>query len=441
MILIKPKDRDAVLQSLRAGVVPRRGQHLIQVGRSREIKAVIHDLERVADGGTMFRLVIGEYGAGKTFFLNLIRSLALEKKLVTAHADLTPERRLYATAGQARSLFAELMKNLATRTKPEGGALAGLVERFIVHTEEEANSRDEKPQVLIQEKLRHLCDLVNGYDFASVIAAYYRGFATGEDQLKTDAVRWLRGEFTSKTAARAALGVRTIIDDAVFYDQLKLLTRFVRLTGYGGLVVCVDEMVNLYRMPNTQARNTNYEQILRMLNDSLQGTSEGLGIVLSGTPEFLTDARKGLYSYPALQGRLTENTFAKNGLVDFTHPVLRLSSLTQEEFLVLLQKLRHVFAYGNPDKYLLDDSGLLAFMNHCHQRIGDAYFRTPRTTITAFLNLLSVLEQNADTSWQDLLGKIPIEPDLGFQNDGQSEPYPATPGGEPDDGFVTFKLQ
>ncbi len=444
MTTIKAKERDAVLQSLKAGVVPRSGQHLIQVGRVREIEALIKDLERVSDGGTMFRLVIGEYGSGKTFFLNLVRAVAMEKKLVTVHADLNPDRRLHSTGGQARSLFAELMKNQSTRTKPDGGALAGIVERFISTARTEATSKGVSADTIIHEKLNHLSEMVNGYDFATVIAAYWRGFESGQEQLKVDAIRWMRGEFTTKTDARTALGVRTIIDDASFYDQLKLLSRFVRLAGYTGLLVCIDEMVNLYKLTNTQARNANYEQILRILNDSLQGNTEGLGFVLGGTPEFLMDVRRGLYSYAALQSRLAENTFAKGGLVDFSHPVLRLSSLSQEEFLVLLSKLRHVFSYGDPDRYLIEDEGLVSFMEHCNKRIGDSYFRTPRTTITAFVNLLSVLEQNTDTDWRSLLGQVDISRDMGFQNDMLPEQpggMESRLGGGAEDEFTSFKLQ
>jgi len=328
MSTIRAKDRDAVIQSLRAGVVPRVGQHLIQVGRVKELEALMKDVERIADAGSGFRVVIGEYGSGKTFFLNLVRAIAMEKKLVTMHADLNPDRRLHATGGQARSLYAELAKNLSTRTKPDGGALPGIVEKFIAQAKSEAKTSGKPSEAIVRERLDHLSEMVNGYDFAEVIAAYCRGFDEGNEQLKSDAIRWLRGEFTTKTDARAALGVRTIIDDASIYDQLKLLARFIRLAGYSGLMVCLDELVNLYKLSNTQARNANYEQILRILNDSLQGSAEGLGIVLGGTPEFLMDTRRGLYSYAALQSRLAENTFAKAGMVDYSGPVLRLASLT-----------------------------------------------------------------------------------------------------------------
>lgn len=216
MTIIRAKERDAVIQSLSAGVVPRTGQHLVQVGRVREIEALLKDIERVADGGSTFRLVTGEYGSGKTFFLNLVRSVSMEKKVVTASADLNPDRRLHATGGQSRSLYAELMRNLATRVKPDGGALAGVVEKFVSSTITEAKVKGISPELAIHQKLEHLTEMVNGYDFAAVIAAYWQGFEQGNEQLKADAIRWLRGEFTTKTEARTALGVRTIIDDASF---------------------------------------------------------------------------------------------------------------------------------------------------------------------------------------------------------------------------------
>ncbi|CRD47220.1 ATP-binding protein [Stenotrophomonas maltophilia] len=410
---IRSRDRDAVIQSLRAGVVPRAGQHLIQVGRAREVQTLVSDIDRLADGGSSFRLVVGEYGAGKTFFLNLVRAIAMERKLVVASADLNPDRRLHASGGQARSLYAELMRNLATRTKPDGGALPGVVEKFISTAVAESKSQGVSTEQVIRAKLEQLSELVNGYDFADVIAAYWRGFEQGNEQLKSDAIRWLRGEFATRTDARAALGVRTIVDDASVYDQLKLMGRFVRLAGYSGLLVCLDELVNLYKLANAQARNTNYEQLLRMLNDSLQGTAVGLGFVLGGTPDFLMDTRRGVYSYEALQSRLAQNTFATNGLVDFSGPVVRLSSLTAEDFYVLLTKIRHVYAAGDAGKYLLPDDAIHQFMTHCANRIGDSFFRTPRTTITAFINLLAVLEQNQGVDWQDLIGSVEVAADHG----------------------------
>ncbi|MFZ5481118.1 MAG: ATP-binding protein [Myxococcota bacterium] len=442
---IRPKDRDTILQSLRAGVVPRAGQHLIQVGRSEEVKALVRDIDRLADGGSGFRLVTGEYGSGKTFFLSLIRSIALEKKLVTAHADLNPDRRLHATGGQARSLYAELMRNMSTRAKPDGGAIGSVVERFVTSALTESRERGVNTETTIRERLGQLSEMVGGYDFAEVVAAYWRGHDTGDEALKANAIRWLRGEFATKTDARQALGVRNIIEDSNVYDHLKLVARLCRLAGFAGLLVCLDEMVNLFKLANSQARNSNYEQILRILNDSLQGSAVGLGFVLGGTPEFLLDTRRGLYGYTALQSRLAQNTFAVGGLQDYTGPVVRLSNLTPEDLYVLLGKLRHVHAGGHADRYLLPDEALQAFMAHCSKRIGDAYFRTPRNTITAFINLLAVIEQNPQVGWTDLLGQVAIEtdrnPDLEPPPEEGNEPKgSAGTQGDADDDLASFKL-
>lgn len=447
---IRPRERDALLQSLRAGVVPRVGQQHVQVGRVAEVRALLADVERIADGGSALRFVIGEYGAGKTFFLHLVRSIAMEKRLVTAHADLNPDRRLHATGGQARGLYAELMRNLATRSKPDGGALSSVVERFVSTALAEAEQTGRAPDQVIRARMADLSELTGGYDFAEVVGAYWRGHDSGDEHLKSSAVRWLRGEYATRTDARAALGVRTIIDDGTMYDHLKLMSRFVRLAGFDGLLVCADEMVNLYKLASTRARNANYEQILRILNDTLQGSTEHLGFLFGGTPEFLRDTRRGLFSYPALQSRLADNTFAAAGLVDLTGPILELQALTQEDFFVLLTKLRHVHASGDESAHLLPDEALMAFMQHCSEKVGDAYFRTPRTTIKAFCDLLAVLEQNPGADWRNLLGSVTLapeqNPDLaplededagerqvgGPANDGTSLPG--------DDDFSTFRL-
>jgi len=405
---IKRKDRDAIIQSLRAGVTPRRGQRHLQVGRGDELKALIGDMENVGAGGSTIRFIIGEYGSGKTFFLNLVRTIAMEKKMVAAHADLSPDRRLHATGGQARSLYREIMFNLSTRTKPDGGALGAIIERFISSALAEAREQDTSADAVIRNRLASLQEMVGGYDFAEVVAAYWRGHDQGDELLKTNAMRWFRGEFSTKTDARKALGVRTIVDDANFYDTLKLLSRFFVMAGYGGLLLCLDEMVNLYKLSNSKARKTNYEQILRILNDCLQGNVEGFGILFGGTPEFLMDPRKGLYSYEALQTRLAQNRFASDDLKDYSGPVISLGSLMPEDIFVLLQKIRGVYVLNGQEMELIPDEGITAFLSHCKEKIGDAYFRTPRNTIVSFVNLLAILEQNRDTSWQDLIGQVNI---------------------------------
>lgn len=402
-LALRPRERDALIQSLRAGVTPLLGVRHIQVGRDAEITALEKNLDHIADGGAVFRLVIGEYGSGKTFFMNLVRGAAMDRQLVVAHADLNPGRRLQASGGEARSLYAELIKNMATRTKTGGRALTTIVEKFITTALAEARKAGSKPEDIIHERLGNLSELVMGYDFATVIAAYWRAYEQDDDALKDNAIRWLRGEFTAKLDARRVLGVREIIGDTALYDQLKLMAKFCRLAGYKGLLICLDELVNLYKLANTQARNGNYEQILRILNDLEQGSAEGIGFVLGGTPEFLTDPRRGLFSYPALQSRLADNPFARDGLIDLSGPVLRLNNLSRGQFVALLGKLDVVFHTGKHDFVALPDEAFIAFMHHCEQRIGEATFRTPRTTITAFIGLLAVLEQNPGAQWKDLL--------------------------------------
>lgn len=436
---IRLKEKDAIIQSLKSGVTPKIGIQHIQVGRINEIKALYKDIERISEGGSAFRLIIGDYGSGKTFFLSVIRSIALERKLVTINADLSPDRRLHATSGQARNLYSELMRNLSTRNKPDGNALSSVVERFITLARKEADQKQVEVSNVIHERLSHLTELVGGYDFAKVIDAYWRGHETDDEELKSNAVRWLRAEYTTKTDARKDLDIRSIISDGSLYDTLKLMSLFVRQAGYEGLLVNLDEMVNLYKLSSTQARTSNYEQILRVLNDCLQGSAEYIGFLLGGTPEFLLDPRRGLYSYEALQSRLAENSFAQRaGVIDYSSPALHLASLTPEELFILLKNLRHVFAGGDTSKYSVPDDALKAFLYHCNQTIGDAYFRTPRNTIKAFLDMLAILEQNPSMQWSELIGEISIEQekpsDIGEITINQAE-------GSPDsEDLASFKL-
>ncbi|WP_238130679.1 ATP-binding protein [Vibrio cincinnatiensis] len=430
---IRAKERDAIIQSLKSGVTPKVGIQHIQVGRVNELKALLQDIERISDGGSAFRLIIGEYGSGKTFFLSVVRAIALERKLVTVNADLSPDRRMHASAGQARNLYSELMRNMSTRNKPDGNALTSVVEKFITEVRKEADTTGKSINTVIHEKLSSLSDLVGGYDFAKVIEAYWIGHEQDNETQKANAIRWLRAEYSTKTDARKDLGVRTIISDTSFYDALKIMSLFVRQAGYQGLLVNLDEMVNLYKLNNTTARTSNYEQILRILNDCLQGTTEHLGFLLGGTPEFLLDPRKGLYSYEALQSRLAGNSFAKQaGLIDYSSPALHLASLTPEELYILLKNLRHVYAEGDESKYLVPDESLMAFLKHCSQTIGDAYFRTPRNTIKAFLDMLAVIDQNPTISWDNLVSSVGIEEEKPSDVELELD--------ENEDGLADFKL-
>ncbi|NLC55394.1 MAG: DUF2791 family P-loop domain-containing protein [Armatimonadetes bacterium] len=438
-VAIKPRERDAILSSLRAGVVPRIGLRHIQVGRRDEVAAVLNDLERVGQGGASVRFIIGRYGAGKSFFLYLMRAEALERKFVVAQADITLERRLHGSGGQGRALYAELMRNVAVRAKPDGGALASIVERWVSdvdHQVRQGGGADAHVASAIHERLKGLQELVSSYDFSTVIQRYFEGFQKGNDTLQDHALRWLRGEYTTRTEARQDLGVRTIIDDTNVYDYLKLFAAFVRLSGYAGLLVNVDEMgVLSHRLSHAQARMANYEVLLSIVNDCLQGNVGGIGFLFGGTDAFLDDRRRGLASYEALATRLAANRFATEGLRDCSGPVLRLETLRVEELHVLLQRIRSVFAGGDPAKHLVPDEALLAFLNHCQRTLGAEFFTTPRDAAKAFVGFLSVLEQNPGTPWQQVLTGTPLErstepdeqvpvegdPDAGGAGDGSSD--------------------
>jgi hypothetical protein len=307
--------------------------------------------------------------------------------------------------------------------------MPSVVERFATEAVTTAEKTGRDVNGVIREKLAHLEEMVGGYDFATVISRYWEGYDADNEDLKSAALRWLRGEYSTRTEARRDLGVRTIVDDANLYDQLKLMAGFAREAGYQGVVVSLDEMVNLYKLVSSQARQSNYEQILRILNDVLQGTAQHIGFLMGGTPEFLMDTRRGLYSYAALQSRLSENTFARDGMVDLSGPVIRLGNLTPEDMFVLLTNIRRVMQDGDNQ---LPDEALTSFMTHCSTRIGDAYFRTPRNTVKEFVNMLSVLEQNTGADWRDLVGSVQPEDD----GDLDSEMV----GKDEDDELVSFKL-
>ena len=430
------RERDTIIRSLRAGVVPRLGLQHIQVGRAREIEALVADIRTIAEGGAAIRFVIGDYGSGKTFFLNLAKIVALKQGLVVMSADLGPDRRLHATGGQARNFYAEMARNLATQTKPEGGAMASMVERFVTQAQREAEASGRRAGQVIEDRLGHFQEMTRGFSFAAVVRAYWEAYDRDNDALRTAALRWLRGEFSSKTEARKELGVRDIIDDDSVYDTLKLIAAFATAAGYKGLLVSIDEMVNLYKLTSSQARTSNYEQILRILNDVLQGSAAHVGFLMGGTPDFLRNSRRGLYSYPALQSRLAPNGFLRDGLVDHTGPVIELDSLTEVDLYMLLVNVRAIML---DDPAELPDEALGAFMHHCSDRIGEAYFRTPRNTVTAFVDMISVIQQNPGTAWSDLIERTPIAADAGDDmSDIEDGPMAATPAGG--DDLASFRL-
>lgn len=438
--IIKPKEREIIIQSLRSGVVPRIGLQHIQVGRSEELKSFIRDIETVSEGGASFRVIIGRYGSGKTFFLSLTRNVALEKGLVTINADLSPIKRLYGKDGSVRALISELINSMSTRTKPDGNALTVILDRFVSATKEKAILGGKNITTAIRNVLQELYDIPTEYAFANVICKYWEAYENGDDALKDHVIKWLKAEYTNKTDAFNDLGTREIISDSHFFDTIRLYSVLVKIAGYKGLLVCLDEMVNIYKLVGN-SRRVNYEAILSILNNTLQGNVSNIGFILGGTPEFLTDERRGLYSYEALRSRLAENSFSKKmGIVDYNSTVLHLANLTKEELYVLLKNLRNVFANGKEENYLIPDEALIAYMNYCANKIGDSYFRTPRNTIKGFLDLLSILEQYPSLKWDDIIRKIEIKKDVEPTEIEDALTSYGELNANEEDEFATFKL-
>ena len=443
MRLVK-REAIALINSLGAGVVPRTGLAHIAVGRLREIAAIKHDFDHVRDGGGTLRFIIGRYGSGKSFLLQLARAYAMENRFVVADADFSPERRLHGSDGQGLAMYKELIRNLSTQTRPDGNALPAIIERWIstIQTTVMTNQHFAIGSDDLADATRHAIvktldtmeELVHGFDFGAVIRAYYDGYLSSNDGLKSSAIRWLRGEFGTKTEARHALGVRSIIDDSNYYDYLKVLSRFIHDIGYNGLILCLDEAVNLYKITNATARIANYEQLLSIVNDMLQGRSSHMGFLIGGTPEFLQDQRRGLYSYEALRSRLVGNRFASDELQDFSGPVLLVSSLAHEELYVLLQKVRDVHASYHTHSSPIDDAGLVLFMETSLRRVGAAELLTPRELIREFIGLLNILVQYPDTPWQDLV-KAP--PSSAIGSDQAAEPSNQA---DPLDRFTHFRV-
>ena len=403
-----------IINSLKGGVVPRVGLPYITVGRDREVAALLHDLDLVADGGASFRFLVGRYGSGKSFLLQTIRNHAMGRGFVVADADLSPERRLQGTGGHGLATYRELIRNLSTKTRPEGGALNLVLDRWVSNVQSQVTFEDgltpEDPAFAdamerrIMGTMTSVQELVHGYDFARLLTMYWRAHLEGDDETKANVTKWFRGEYRNKTEARRELGVGIVIGDDDWYDYLKILATFLVGAGYKGLVILLDEMVNLYKIPNAVSRQYNYEKVLTMYNDTLQGKAHHLGIIMSGTPQAVEDRRRGLYSYEALRSRLTQGRFSQGGLVDMLAPVIRLEPLTHEELLVLVEKLADIHAglFGYQRK--ITQAELVRFLETEYGRVGADTHLTPREVIRDFVEMLDILSQNPGVTVEQLLG-------------------------------------
>ncbi|MBQ3617207.1 MAG: ATP-binding protein [Bacteroidales bacterium] len=402
-----------VLNSLKGGVVPRIGLPYIAVGRKNEIAALLHDVDIISEGGASFRFIVGKYGSGKSFLLQTIRNYVMDKGFVVADADLSPERRLQGTRGQGLATYRELISNLSTKTKPEGGALTLVLDRWISGVQSAAVQEiglDINNPELAKEVDRRifavtssLGELVHGFEFGKLLSAYYHAYLDGDDTTKAKVTRWFRGEYAQKREAKEELGISIIITDDDWYDYLKLFANFFRLAGYTGLMVMIDELVNIYKIQQSISRQYNYEKMLTMYNDTLQGKAKYLGIIMGATPQTVEDKRRGVYSYEALRSRLAEGRFSKPGTRDLLAPIIRLDPLSAEEMLVLCEKLRdmHAGLYNYTTRLTTDD--LVTFVKTEFSRIGADQNITPREVIRDFIELSDLLYQNPTLKLTDIL--------------------------------------
>ena len=403
-----------ILNALKGGVVPRVGLEYITVGRDREIDALLRDIDIIAEGGAAFRFIVGKYGSGKSFLLQTIRNYATERGVVVVDADLSPERRFVGTKGQGLATFKELMKNMSTKTKPDGGALPLILERWIsgiqsaVAAEEGVLPGDPAFDRLVEQKVYqvtgNLQGMVNGFEFAKAVLLYYEAYLSGDDLLKANVLKWFRGEYPTKTEAKRELNINFIVTDDTWYDFLKIFAEFMVYAGYRGMLVLIDELVNLFKIPHSVTRQSNYEKILTMYNDVLQGKAQHIGFLIGGTPQSIEDKYKGVFSYEALRSRLSEGRFASDTVKDMLSPIIRLNMLTYEEMYVLIEKLvqmhGQLFAY-EPQ---LTQEELVAFLNVEYNRVGADTHITPREIIRDFIEFLNILYQNPTSTAQEILG-------------------------------------
>ena len=402
-----------LINSLKGGVVPRIGLPYITVGRKNEIQALLHDVDIISDGGASFRFIVGRYGSGKSFLLQTIRNHVMDRGFIVADADLSPERRLQGTKGQGLATYRELIGNLSTKTKPEGGALSLILDRWINSVQSSAVAEsgltpgDDNLTKIVDKKIYEvtssLSEMVHGFEFARLISAYYHAYVNGDDETKMKIIRWFRGEYSTKRESKEELGVNIIISDDDWYDYLKLFATFFRLAGYVGMMIMIDELVNIYKISNSITRQNNYEKILTMYNDTLQGKAKYIGIIMGATPQTIEDKRRGVFSYEALRSRLSEGKFSKPGVRDLLAPVIRLEALNAEEMLILCEKLTDIHAdlYDYEKKLFTND--LAGFVKIEFERVGADVNITPREVIRDFIELLDLMYQHKDMSITDLL--------------------------------------
>ena len=408
-----------LMNSLKGGVVPRIGLGYIAVGREQEIKALLNDVDIIEDGGSTFRFLVGRYGSGKSFLLQTIRTHVMDRGFVVIDADLSPERRLMGTKGQGLATYKELIQNMSTKTKPDGQALPLILEKWIsgikMQVMQESGLEPDSPEFSkkikskIYENISNLEGMVHGFDFAKVINMYYEAYEEADDEKKSKVLKWFRGEYSTKTEAKQELGINIIITDDNWYEYVKLFATFLVNAGYKGMLMLIDELVNLYRIPTSVTRQYNYEKILMMYNDTLQGKAKHLGIIMGGTPQCVEDTRKGIFSYDALRSRLTDGKFASEDTINLLSPIIRLKRLTPDEMFILTEKLRDIHSDLHEYTSELTQENLMDFIKIEYERVGANSNITPREVIRDFIELLDILYQNPDKKFADIVGSQNFE--------------------------------
>jgi hypothetical protein len=410
---ITKRESTAVINSMTSGVVPRIGLRHIAVGRKNEMESVLRDLNNIGEGAAVFRFICGRYGSGKSFLLQIIRNSAMNLGFVVADVDLSPEKRLTGSANQGVNTYRELLQRMATKARPDGGDMEALLQKWINHVKAEVvksgvplddSNFDASAEARIIKTIEETENFAHGFNFAAVLSAYCRSFSSGDDALKQAAIKWLRGEFATKTEAKSLLKVGEIINDSNWYNYLKLFSFFLSKIGYKGLIIFIDECVNLYKLSNRQSREANYEKLLSLFNDTMQGKAQRLGIYMAGTPQFIEDERRGLFSYEALKGRLTESRFARDGLVDWNSPIIHLRQLTPEEIFTLLERLADIHAAHYGYEKSLSNEQVEAFMNLAVSQMGADTLLTPREVSRDFLWLLNIIHQDKSMTFDKLIG-------------------------------------
>lgn len=416
-----PKRKAIVLlNALQGGVVPRVGLGYISVGREQEINALLRDIEVIENGGSTFRLISGNYGTGKTFLIQTIKEYLLDKGFVTCDCDLSPERCFIGTNGKNKGLatFQKLVSNISIKTCPEGGALQYILDDFIskIVMDEENNTSaasninsKESARKSFQKFLIPFRTKVHGIEFTNILLRYYDAYQSNDFDEINRCLKWLKGEYRLRSEVKNDFGSSIMITDDDWFDFLDLYVTLFKIIGFKGLFIMFDEVINLFRIINPSYRLKNYEKVLNMYNDTLQGKVKNVGIILAGTPESIYDSTKGLFSYEALKSRL----YFANPLqtkINPLSPIITLSPLTQSDLVVLLERLSviHSEVTGYNNEISLEE--ILSFLQYVYGH--SEVVATTRSIIRDFLNLLNTKNDDNSLSFEDVLKNIAPSSDI-----------------------------